>query len=735
MRIGTLQRTHPIKAEHLRVVLSPDLTSMLFFLVTFAYAGLAAAATQSAAIHHDIELRLDPSGGTLEVRDRISFAEPFSSSRRELVFTLNAGLVPAVEDPGARLSRTQADFESDRVNAYALKLSTGNDAVTLRYRGRLAQWPGTDAEAPGNAGDQVGRDGVLLTGASHWYPRFRGELISFSLRVRLPEGWTAVSQGERLGARGEDGQGSDWWQEIQPQEDIVVAANRFETFIRAGAIADAMVFLRQPDEATAEQYLQATMDYVRLYDELIGPYPYSKFALVENFWESGYGMPSFTLLGPRVLRLPFIIHSSYPHEILHNWWGNGVYVDYASGNWSEGLTAYLADHLIREQRGQGAEFRRSALEKYRNYVDGARDFSLDRFRSKHGEASEAVGYNKTLMFFHMLRRGLGDRVFLEALRHFYSTHRFRTAGYADLRRSFEAISGRDLKPEFDQWIHRVGAPALAVEGILVENVADGYRLRGRIRQTQDAPHYRLLVPIAVESGGTGEIQWRDIPMDGRAVELDVPVAEKPTRVWVDPAFDLFRRLELAESPPLLSELFGSDEVRFVVSAKESGNRSYIRLATALGATIVSRDTDILHLPENEPIWLFGWENTHRDALTRALAGQDVSIDGHMVRIGSETAVRDSECIVLTARRLSTTGPPIGWIGCDRLQTIGALARKLPHYGRYSFLSFVGDDALNTLKGRWRVTNSPLMVRLDPLAPDEPLLVEARPSLVEAVTSK
>ena len=54
-------------------------------------------------------------------------------------------------------------------------------------------------------------------------------------------------------------------------------------------------------------------------------------------------MASLTLLGPRVIRLPFIFKSSYPHEILHNWWGNGVYVDYASGNWP-------VDALIMEQK-------------------------------------------------------------------------------------------------------------------------------------------------------------------------------------------------------------------------------------------------------------------------------------------------------------------------------------------------------------------------------------------------
>ena len=156
-----------------------------------------------------------------------------------------------------------------------------------------------------------------------------------------------------------------------------------------------------------------------------GPYPYSKFALVENFWETGYGMPSFTLLGEQVIRFPFILHSSYPHELLHNWWGNGVFVDFAGGNWCEGLTAYLADHLIAEQRGQGADHRRAILQRVTDYVTPENDFPLTRFVSRHNAVTEAVGYGKTAMAFNMLREKVGDAQFIKALQEFYRDNRFR----------------------------------------------------------------------------------------------------------------------------------------------------------------------------------------------------------------------------------------------------------------------------------------------------------------------
>ena len=62
-----------------------------------------------------------------------------------------------------------------------------------------------------------------------------------------------------------------------------------------------------------------------------GPYPFPKFAIVENFFPTGYGFLSYTLLGGSVLKLPFIPETSLRHEIAHSWWGNGVLVDYAAG--------------------------------------------------------------------------------------------------------------------------------------------------------------------------------------------------------------------------------------------------------------------------------------------------------------------------------------------------------------------------------------------------------------------
>jgi hypothetical protein len=46
-----------------------------------------------------------------------------------------------------------------------------------------------------------------------------------------------------------------------------------------------------------------------------------------------------------------------------------------------------------------------------------------------------------------------------------------------------------------------------------------------------------------------------------------------------------------------------------------------------------------------------------------------------------------------------------------VEALSGLGRKLPHYHKYSYLAFEGDEPVNVLKGRWPVIDSPMTVFL------------------------
>jgi len=436
---------------------------------------------------------------------------------------------------------------------------------------------------------------------------------------------------------------------------------------------------------------------------------------VENFWETGYGMPSFTLLGPRVIRLPFIIHSSYPHEILHNWWGNSVYIDYASGNWAEGLTSYLADHLLQEQTGKGSVYRRNSLQKYADYVAEASDFPLSEFVAHHGEVSQAVGYSKALMMFHMLRKKLGDEPFIAGLRRFYQDNKFQFASYEDLRHAFEQASKQSLSGFFSQWTTRTGAPALTLDKLSVTRTKQGWQLQGRLRQTQPDAVFRLDIPVFVQLQGQKEAVSFNLKMKHKSYEFDLQLPAQPLRISVDPRFELFRKLLPEELPASLGQLFGAGKISIVLpsAASDKMKKTWQELADSWqhnsSGSIILWDDQISSLPKNQAVWLFGRENQLLPLIEPILMQHGLQINTKGVNWQQTGYSFSDHNLALAVSHPDNIKTSIGFISASTASSLPALARKLPHYGRYSMILFTGKNSRNLLKTQWPLGKSSLQV--------------------------
>ncbi len=697
-------------------------------LLTALLAGNAQA-NGSGIVKHELAVRLEPASGELSVEDTLLLPAAWMKNGKVPEFTLHAGLAPSALTPGARVERVG---RNGLLEHFRLVLPPAEHSVTLRYRGRIRHALRPVAEGIGRherrTPGTISPEGVILSRGTAWYPVFGRELLSFALAADLPAGWMAVSQGQRrVAPRGD--RVLVHWEETQPQDDIYLIAGRFHEHRRATPHAEAFVFLREPDAKLAQTYLVATERYLALYSRLLGPYPYAKFALVENFWETGYGMPSFTLLGPRVIRLPFIPHTSYPHEILHNWWGNGVYVDPEQGNWSEGLTTYLADYLLAEERGEGADYRHGVLQKYADYVRIENDFPLSAFDARDNQATQAVGYGKSLMLFHMLRRELGDETFVNGLRRFYRDHRFQFAGYRELRHAFEEASSRTFGHFMSQWVERPGAPSLALRDVRADGTDTHHRLSFTLEQTQPGPAYELRLPIAVSLAGGGQTYQSDVVMRERRLSVKLSLPARPLRLDVDPEFDVFRRVDRRELPPALDELFAARALTIVLpaDAPKPLADAYRHLAEAWRADAafieIRRDDELERLPEDRAVWLFGWDNRLRPALGAALKGYPVMLGEDNVRIENRLLARTEHTLALAVR--GPRAQPLAWLGAHEPDGVTQLSRRLPRYGRYSYVSFTPGLATAASKGYWPVTDSPLSAALSEPKVPSPVLAPRR----------
>jgi len=147
-----------------------------------------------------------------------------------------------------------------------------------------------------------------------------------------------------------------------PLNEITLAAGKYTEFKDSFNGIGIYAYFFPEDVNLVKAYLENAKRYLKLYNALICKFPYRRFSIVENFYPTGYSRPTYTLLGQQVVRLPFIPRTSLGHEILHQWFGNLVYVDYQRGNWAEGLTTFFADHLYEEEKGGFTKKEREFME-------------------------------------------------------------------------------------------------------------------------------------------------------------------------------------------------------------------------------------------------------------------------------------------------------------------------------------------------------------------------------------
>ncbi|PKM98258.1 MAG: peptidase M28 [Elusimicrobia bacterium HGW-Elusimicrobia-3] len=699
---------------------------MKFFLPACLFL-LAAPAAAAEAVRHDLRAEISPADGLIKASDRVTFP----AAAAEFVFTLHKGLNPAspggtVEElPGDAAARYGINSSAGGVEAaYRLRLARPARSFTLNYGGRIAHAPGEQAQEYARSFSEtpgiISPDGCYLSGASGWYPHFPGRMVSYRLETSLPAPYASVAGGDRKRRSARGGRNLEVWETGAPQDEITLVCGRYAEYERREGGLTYAAFLLRPDPALAGRYLDATAKYIKFYSELLGRYPYGKFALVENFWDTGYGMPSFTLLGSKVIRLPFILNSSYPHEILHNWWGNGVFVDYPSGNWCEGLTAYLADYLIAENRGKGRDYRMAALQKYSDYVSGGADFPLTEFRSRHSSASEAVGYGKMMMVYHMLRGALGDQGFARGLRDLYAANKFRTASFEDLRAAFERVTGPGrLKPYFDQWTGRAGAPDLRLKNVKLARGLEGYELEFTLEQLQPGPAYELEVPAAFFLEGLDAPRLKRLPMTKKTETYHYPSAARPLRLEIDPEFDLFRRLSPLETPPTLSRLLGASRPAIIVPAGGAGDpwRGLAEVWTKDKANLprVYDDLTVSAPPAGDSYWVFGAENLLARDFEEDLAAYGAAFGLDTVTLDGRRFPRDGHTFVFAAYNPADPARSGALVVSGNTDKLRLLAAKLPHYGKYSWLVF-DRDMTSVASGIWTVSSSPLAASLGNKAP-------------------
>lgn len=646
-------------------------TSFLYTVSIFA----------SSIIHHDLKLNLKPFKGEIEVSDK--FISGFKPEKIRLPIEVSN---VAIKFNGMSLSFITLEQKNSSLYypTYPSSQSLeGELEISYLYtpkepsyqRGRMGRNT-ISSEVKAVIIDK----GAYLSPSSYWYPHFENQLEYLDVEVSLPRNWSSMTTGELKSSAVKGERRIEKWQSYTPSERIFFIANEFKISEELYRGVKLQTYFHADLVEHNATYMKKLKAYLDIYLEQFGSYPYSKFSVVSNFFSTGYGMASYTLLDKNIIPYSFITETSLGHELLHNWWGNSVYVKGPAGNWCEGLTVYMADYLYEGLKSLEAAkaYRVSTLRDYNNYVNRLNRFPVKDFVSRFDNASRAIGYGKVFMIFSMLEDKIGKDTLARALRIFATRYQYKHASWKDIETVVSEISKVDLESFFSQWLERDYNIELKAEA-----------LSSKIISLEQSSSETFTFPVQIEFTSKGKKRVETFDIKGKRELIQTNIEFESFKI--DPNFRLVRSLNDKENPATLSKVWGKNKINFLSNLDLEIAEAIVQFPTRADKSIQILDVaafNQLEITQNTFYFLKSELADLKTVIDSHFKERGFSLNGDVLSFPKDY---DLDAIKLSSKTLilseMVNGKQITIIFGQSQRSLFSITSKLPHYGKYSYLLF------------------------------------------------
>lgn len=486
--------------------------------------------------HLDITCSIDPQRHWLSAQAVVTWEAGMPAS--QVSFDLRPSLrIRSFVTEGGQAVEYSRDADG-RITANLPQAIPAGRKVTLKleYEGEIN---GPRGGASGKRlWDYIGPEGTYVRFEASWYPNDFGDSITAQVRIKVPQGWSAVSSG-RLVSKAQD---EFRWSVTHPAMGLSFTAApyvvREETV--SGLPVQCYTFARHAGRA--EEFIRECGKILQLQQELYGKYPFEKFAIAEipDLYGGGHGDQSFIMLQERTFEDSFD-GEFVTHEMTHNWWGNLIACT-ESEFLIEAFPTYT--QALWRERTQGAEAFRECMKGQAQSVLMASTGSEDE-TSCYESDSGALLYEKGSWILHMLRHLMGTEKWLAAVRGFAEANVGKNVTCAQFQQAMEQAYGQPLGWFFDQWLYGKGVPWVRAEvtgvvgGVATLKLSQCFVLdiadeaaAGQGGWKTKPSSFRLPVELLLDTTA-GPVRW-SAWLEKPEAQVQVKVAGQVQKVTVDP---------------------------------------------------------------------------------------------------------------------------------------------------------------------------------------------------------
>ena len=296
-------------------------------------------------------------------------------------------------------------------------------------------------------------------GSMTWFPsnNHPSDKATFEIRITVPEGLTAASNGVLTDETTEEGRTTATWVMDDPMATYLASVyiGEFERLDHGPADPDGPLlrdYVPVGAEPEVAEALSITPDVIDYFEDLFGPYPFDAYGTIVMPFEIGFALENQTLSlhGIDTLGPSFVIH-----EIMHQWLGNSNTLDDWSETWMhEGFAIYLT-FLYQAERGD----RDLDDTMARVYDFVAAEEAAPLMALELGEMFGLSPYYRGALALYALHRHTGDDLFKDILRVHYERGAGATTSTAAFLSTVWEWAGSEAVEVLEPWLYDETMPA------------------------------------------------------------------------------------------------------------------------------------------------------------------------------------------------------------------------------------------------------------------------------------
>jgi aminopeptidase N len=420
--------------------------------------------------HYGLDLSYAPDTDRLDGSVVISARAGQNLSR----FDLDLQNLPAssVTVNGRRASFTQSGQELQITPQSGLRKG-GVFVATVRYGGV----PKTIVGSPIVFGSPYGflhtPDGAFVgaepNAASTWYPSndHPSDKASFTIRITVPKGLGAVSNGILVSERTKGDKTTFVWNQRQPMATYLATMDignwEVKQSTTPGGVpnyvaVDPVLLQSQPDALNF--FTDTTAQVTDLWSNLYGKYPFDTAGAIAD--DARYeGQPLGFSLETQSKPVYSAVRdtTTIAHEMAHQWFGDSVSPARWKDIWlNESFATWSHYYWNEKQGGRTVYDQARAVYNARPFPDAAGRpyWSVVVADPQRDTMFNDRVYSGGAMVLQFLREKIGDEAFFKLLRTWYADHKYGNATTEQFTALAKKITGQDLDGFFQTWLYTPG---------------------------------------------------------------------------------------------------------------------------------------------------------------------------------------------------------------------------------------------------------------------------------------